>query len=95
MDEDVIKKIEEDYQEVIKDRLTKTIDKLQLQSKTDIIGFGRRFHQRYPQEWKKVQSNWDEKYSEVKVNIDVEATIRRPGFIGPPAALPQDEVKES
>lgn len=93
MDENIIKRIEKEYEEVLKERVLQTAKKLQKELRTDVINFGRRFHQKYPKEWNKVKDRWDEKFQEVDVKITVHATIRRPGYIGPPAALPRDEVK--
>ncbi|MCM3089750.1 MULTISPECIES: Ger(x)C family spore germination protein [unclassified Cytobacillus] len=94
MNEAVIKKIRKDFEAALKERVAQTIEKLQQEYRADVIGFGRRFHQKYPKEWKKVKENWDEKFPEVEVKIKVKAKVRRPGYIGPPAALPRDEVKE-
>ena len=41
-----------------------------------------------------VGKGWDETFSEVEVNINVEAHIRREGYITKPGALPKAEVKE-
>jgi spore germination protein KC len=94
MNEDVNKKIKKEFEVVLKERVAQTTDKLQQELKTDVIDFGRRFHQKYPNEWAKVRGRWDEKFPEVDVHITVNAKIRRPGYIGPPAALPRGEVKE-
>lgn len=94
LNEDVIMKIKKEYEAVLKERVAQTTNKLQQEFKTDVIDFGRRFHQKYPKEWNKVRNSWDEKFSKVEVKIMVHAKIRRSGYIGPPAALPRDEVKE-
>jgi spore germination protein KC len=94
MNVDVMMKITKEYEAALKERVTLTIEKLQQEYKTDVIDFGRRFHQKYPKEWRKVRSKWDEKFPEVEVKFTVSAKVRRPGYIGPPAALPRDEVKE-
>ncbi|MCM3588390.1 Ger(x)C family spore germination protein [Mesobacillus maritimus] len=94
MNEDVLNNLNKEFATSLEERVAQTIEKLQQEYKTDVIQFGRRFHQKYPKQWKKVSGRWDEKFPEVKVQIDVDANIRRPGYIGPPAALPRDEVKE-
>ncbi|WP_144556002.1 Ger(x)C family spore germination protein [Bacillus sp. X1(2014)] len=94
MNEDVIMNIQEEYEAALKERVAQTVEKLQKEFKADVIDFGRKFHQQYPNEWKKVEDRWEEKFPEVEVHITVNAKIRRPGYIGPPAALPRDEVKE-
>jgi spore germination protein KC len=94
MDERVLTKLKKEYEEALKIRVEQTAEKLQQDLKTDVINFGRKFHQKYPKEWNKVSGSWDEKFPEVEVKINVTAKVRRPGYIGPPAALPRDEVKE-
>ena len=94
MDKDVIKTIENEYETALKERVTKTVEQLQQEFNADATNFGRRFHQKYPEEWSKVKDNWDEKFPEVEVKIHVKAKIKETGYIGPPAALPRNEVKE-
>ncbi len=90
--EQIIERLQNEFEAVLKERVSQTIKKLQHEFHTDPIEFGRRFHQKYPEEWKKVKNHWDEKFSEVDIKIHVDATIRTPGDIGPPAAFPHDEV---
>lgn len=94
MNKDVIKTIEKEYETGLRERISKTIEQLQKEFHADAANFGRRFHQKYPNEWNKVKDNWDEKYSEIEIKIQVKAKIKGPGYIGPPAALPRNEVEE-
>lgn len=94
MNKDVLKIVEKEYEIALKERVTETVKKLQHEFDADVANFGRRFHQKYPKEWSKVKDNWDEKFPEVEVNIHVNAKIKGPGYIGPPVALPRNEVKE-
>ncbi len=94
MNEDVLMEMKKEYEKALKEIIALTVKNLQQEFKADVIDFGRRFHQKYPKEWRKVKDRWDEKFPEVQVQINVNANIRRPGYIGPPAALPKDEVIE-
>jgi spore germination protein KC len=91
---DVIKELEKEYERALKERVSQTIEKLQDPFHADVINFGRRFHQKYPKQWKKVKNRWEEKFTEVEVKINVIARIRRPGDIGPPAGISRDEVEQ-
>ena len=62
--------------------------------KADIVGFAEEFYRKYPKQWKKIENRWDELFSEVEVNINVEAHIRRQGYITKPGACQREEVKE-
>jgi len=94
MNENMINKLMSNFEEVLKERVAQALEKLQKEYQTDVIELGKRFHQKYPKEWHKEKHNWNEKFAEVKVNIDVHAKVRRPGYVGPPAGLPFDEVEE-
>ena len=92
--EETMNMLKSKFEEALKERVTQAIEKLQKDYQTDVIELGKKFHQKYPKEWHKVKQNWNEKFAEVKVNIDVHAKVRRPGYVGPPAGLPFDEVEE-
>ena len=94
MNLDTLIQIQNGYQQVLKGRVMRAAELLQKKYKTDAFNMGKRFHHKYPKEWKKVQDHWDEKFQEVEIIVNVEAKIRKPGFVGPPAALPKDEVKK-
>ena len=60
----------------------------------DIVSFSEEFYRKYPKEWQKNENHWDELFSEMEVNVNVEAHIRRQGNINKPGVLPYEVVKE-
>ncbi|MNC78447.1 hypothetical protein D3C75_1306600 [compost metagenome] len=62
--------------------------------KADIFGFAKEFHRKYPRQWGVVKERWDEVFPQVKVTVDIEVNIRRPGLITVPGGIPENEVKE-
>ncbi|MFB5281573.1 Ger(x)C family spore germination protein [Peribacillus sp. Hz7] len=86
--------VEKAYQEDIKKRIELAIQQAQHKMKADIIKFGEEFHRKYPKEWKKNENRWAEVYPEVEVEVNVEAHIRRQGYINKPGGLPEKEVKK-
>ncbi|MFC5466463.1 Ger(x)C family spore germination protein [Lederbergia graminis] len=94
LNEVVLQKIQKKFDKSLEEKISKTIKELQLTYNADVVHFARRFHQKFPDEWKKEKNNWDEKFKELEVNIKVNTKIKRPGYIGPPAGLPREEVKE-
>jgi spore germination protein KC len=86
--------LEKAYQEAIKKRIQLALQPLQHKMKADIVGFADEFNRKYPNKWKQVDNRWDEVFSKVKVEINVEAHIRRSGSITDPGGLPENEVKE-
>jgi len=58
-----------------------SLNAAQKKFKVDIFGFGREFSHKYPDEWKKLSANWNERFAEVKVSYAVEAQVRRIGTL--------------
>ncbi|MFA5527018.1 MAG: Ger(x)C family spore germination protein [Peptostreptococcales bacterium] len=75
-----IKKIEERKEEAIKKEVEHIIKKAQ-DLNTDIFDFGRAIYRKYPQVWKSIEKEWDEIFPTLKVNVIVDAKIRRSGLI--------------
>jgi spore germination protein KC len=88
------KSVQKAYQESIKKRIYLTLRPLQHKMKADIVGFADEFNRKYPNQLKRVENHWGDVFSKVKVNIDVDAYIRREGSITEPGGLPGDEVKK-
>ncbi|WP_171656280.1 Ger(x)C family spore germination protein [Paenibacillus foliorum] len=75
-----LRKIEGPFNEEIKKLMENTMDQLQKELKTDVVGFARAFHKKYPHEWKKVKENWNSVFQTVDVQLEVNSTIHRPGI---------------
>uniref|UniRef100_UPI00403E98A2 Ger(x)C family spore germination C-terminal domain-containing protein n=1 Tax=Paenibacillus sp. FSL M7-0896 TaxID=2921610 RepID=UPI00403E98A2 len=50
----------------------------------DIFGFGKKFHQKYPVYWRKWHDVWNEKFSEMEVDVNVHYEIKGRGRIVSP-----------
>lgn len=42
-------------------------------------------HQKYPEEWKDMESNWDETFPDIEVEVNVDANLRLMGRALKPA----------
>lgn len=79
-DPHVLLRIEKVLQEKIKDEAEATIQEAQ-KTKTDIFGFGEKLHQSEPDNWKKLEQEWQDVYfPALDVDVTVEAFIRRTGM---------------
>ena len=67
--------------EAIKNQIEAAIKAAQKDFKADILGFGEVVRRQHNPEWKKVKEDWREIFPEAKVNVTVEAKIRRQGMI--------------
>ncbi|NNU93698.1 Ger(x)C family spore germination protein [Geobacillus sp. NFOSA3] len=64
----------------IKKEVVKAIEEAK-KAKTDIFGFGDVVYRSYPQQWKTMKSDWNDRYfPQLEVNVTVEAFIRRTGL---------------
>ena len=82
--EENIKKMEEACSKAIEEALEAAVKKVQKEYKLDIFGFGIVFHRKYPSQWKNIESNWDEIFSEAEFQIEVDTNIIRIGLINTP-----------
>lgn len=82
--EENIKEIEDACSKAIEVALKSAIKKLQKDFKLDIFGFGIVFHRKYPEQWKGIEKNWDEIFSQAEVQVVVETNIIRTGLINTP-----------
>ena len=91
MNPNVIGELESLVNKDVKTKIEKTIEKVQNEFESDILGFGERIHKTHPKEWEKIKKQWVELFPNVPVNINVKIKIRRMGTISSPF---HDELKE-
>ncbi|ADL13052.1 Ger(x)C family spore germination protein [Acetohalobium arabaticum] len=72
--------LDQRFAQVIKNEIINGLQKSQ-QYQADIFGFGETIRNKYPQEFKEKQDNWDQIYSKLPVTIEVKSNIRRPGMV--------------
>lgn len=64
-----------DIEENIKNELNRIIDDtkklVQKEYNTDVLGYGKIIHKKYPKKWKNIKNNWDEIFK----NLDIETNI--------------------
>jgi spore germination protein KC len=75
-----VKYFDRQYARAIKREVRLALAKAQNEYRADIFGFGLAVSRKYPQLWKKLKTNWDEKFSGLKVNLKVTAHVRRLGL---------------
>ena len=77
---EVWKLMESVQNEAIRAEVVAALEKAR-ELKADVFGFGEAFHQKHPKLWKEMESNWPEIFLSLEVDIVVESTVNRPGFI--------------
>jgi spore germination protein KC len=90
-DPNVLFKIEELLEKEIMKEIKEAV-RLAKEDKTDIFGFGDAVYRSNPVEWKKLKNDWnDVHFPEVKVDVKVDAFIRRTGMLKKPPLSEMDK----
>ncbi|MTK11554.1 MAG: Ger(x)C family spore germination protein [Clostridiaceae bacterium] len=76
-----IKALEDGFAAEIKKEVKESLQKIQKEYKTDIVGFGSKIHKKFPSEWKNIEPKWDEVFPEIEVEVNVEVKLSSTGKI--------------
>lgn len=76
-----IEELERRAQDTLAGVLRHSIEKGQKKFKSDYFGFGNALHRSHPQMWKQVRKDWDERFEDADVDINVQVKIKRTGTI--------------
>ncbi len=76
---ETIKQLENQTEKDIKEKINSSISAAQKEFQLDIFGFGEVIHRKDPSYWSKAKTDWDNIFSEIKVNVHVKAQIRQTG----------------
>jgi spore germination protein KC len=79
----IIKQLEQEGDEKLKEIITSSIKKVQKEMGADIFGFGDALHQAYPKFWRRYE-DWNETFKNVEVRVNTENIIRRIGTMNQP-----------
>ncbi|WP_338471756.1 Ger(x)C family spore germination protein [Niallia sp. XMNu-256] len=93
-DEKTLKKLEQGYQESIETRIKEVLYLMQHKLNADIAEFSKEYYRKYPKQKKRIEDQWDQIFPNIEVSINVNARIRRNGYINKPGATTQEEVKQ-
>lgn len=80
-DDNLFRRMEKAIERALKEEIEKTIEKLQKEYKADVIGIGEYIYKFHPKIWKEVSSDWDDIFSEMDIDVEVTAYIRRRGLV--------------
>lgn len=79
-----LKELDKLQNEAIKSEVELALNSAQKKLKSDIFDFGSKIHRRYPRLWKKIKYNWQTIFPNLKVEVNVDSSIKRPGVISKP-----------
>lgn len=88
---ETLEKLEELFNEKLKNEITGAITRAQKEFESDIFGFGEHMHDQNPREWRDLKGNWDESFSEAEVNVSVESSVVRSGELKRPFRYEEED----
>lgn len=65
----------------VEEGIKSAVKKAQEEFELDIFGFGSIFHRKYPEEWNKIEKDWDMNFSKADFEVEVETNMIRTGLI--------------
>lgn len=79
-----LKKLSELQNKAIKSEIELTLNTAQKKLKADIFDFGGKIHRDNPKFWNIIKGNWEKIFPELKIEVNVDSSIKRPGIISKP-----------
>ncbi|KAB2330145.1 Ger(x)C family spore germination protein [Cytobacillus depressus] len=89
-----IKDMQRKFEKRVKKQIHKTITKAQKEYGEDIFGFGETIRKKHPGQWKSLNKEWDNLFSEAEVSVQVNLKIKRIGMTGPSLLYKESEIKK-
>jgi len=77
-----IENLEKIYEKETKKMLEEAIKHVQKNKKVDIFGFGQAIYRADPKAWGKLKKDWDKKFEDMEVNVNVHGKINSIGTVG-------------
>ncbi|AZN41637.1 Ger(x)C family spore germination protein [Paenibacillus albus] len=74
-----IRILEKEYNKKVQERVSDVIHTVQNKYGLDIFGVGEVIHHRYPEKWKRLKRNWDERFPKVQVTVQSKVSLRHMG----------------
>ncbi|MDS1030866.1 Ger(x)C family spore germination protein [Bacillota bacterium LX-D] len=81
---DNLHRLEKTLGEEVKREIRMALNRTQKDYSSDIFGFGTQVHKYHPQYWKKAKDSWNDTFSKLPADIQVDAKIKRTGVIKGP-----------
>ncbi len=80
LNDEALESIEKKAEEIIKKEIEGTLQKLQKEFKIDLIDIGDYLSKFKPDTWEKVKDDWENIFSNIQINVSIDAKLRRIGM---------------
>ncbi|MEC0264589.1 Ger(x)C family spore germination protein [Paenibacillus anseongense] len=91
---DAMRRIEEPFNQAMKEIMLHTLHRLQTEQKADVVGFARAFHKKYPLLWRDKKGEWTSIFQSMEIQVEVDSTIQGPGVANIPVYQRRGEVSD-
>ena len=78
------KKLEQNAEKALKERIESLIEKIQSEYDVDIFGFGAKLREDKIKVWNRVSSDWDETFKNLEVNVITKVHIQNSAMLSKP-----------
>ena len=78
--EEVLNNMERAISKHLEGEIRHVLNKIQNEYQVDIINVGENIHKFHPKIWKEISDDWNETFSEMEIEINVDAKLRRRGL---------------
>lgn len=86
-----LKTLENIYENEVEETINNSISSVQEKYESDIFGFGDAIHRSNPKEWKTLEKQWDQHFTDLKVNIKVDVKIEKTGTVNNSVAKAKED----
>ncbi|MCC5465783.1 Ger(x)C family spore germination protein [Pelosinus baikalensis] len=73
--------LEKEPKDIIEREIQATLNKIQTELGSDILGFSSAYNKKYPQEWKSIKDDWNNIFPTVSSEVKVDVKLRRLGLM--------------
>lgn len=81
MKPDQFKQIVEGANATIRLRMEAALKEVRTEMKADVLDFGEAFRRKYPRQWREAKKEWEKRFAQIEIVLDLKADIVRPGVI--------------
>lgn len=81
LDENIIKKIEKAANKNLENKIMEVIKKVQDEFGSDIFGFGKMISKKYPKQWEKLESDWDDNFKKITFKVISKVEIKNTSLL--------------
>lgn len=89
-----LRELEKRLQKQMKKEIEASISSVQKEQKADILGFGKIIYNRKPADWKRIRSDWDKLYPDVKVIVHPDVIIENIGAVISPLGRKEGKIND-